>query len=92
MVCLYESYDGSLQLFCLMEKEYFLSCLWEVWLGVHLTMSRMFQEYASSSMLEAIALKAAMIMLSLLLQHYHHQSKLKENLCCLEKIGAEEGW
>ena len=50
-----------------------------------LDLSRLFREYANGFMLKAIALKAAMIMPSILLQHPNHQSKLKENLCCLER-------
>ena len=46
----------------------------------------MFWEYANGFMLEAIALKAIMIMPSFFLQHPRCQSKLKQNLCCLERL------
>ena len=45
----------------------------------------MFWEYANGFMLEVIALKAAITIPSILLQRPHRQSKLKENLCCLER-------
>ena len=50
-----------------------------------LELSRMFWKCANGFMLEAIALKVAMIIPSLLLHRPHHQSKLKENLCCLKR-------
>ena len=48
-------------------------------------LARLFREYANDSMLEGIALKAAMIMPSLLLQRPHRNSKLKENISNLER-------
>ena len=41
--------------------------------------------YASDSLLESVVLKAAMTMPSLLLQHPHPHSMVKEDLNCLEK-------
>ena len=48
-------------------------------------LARLFREYANSSALEAVALKAAMTMPSLLLQKPHNKSKEKENSACLER-------
>lgn len=46
---------------------------------------RGYHEYANSSALEAVAIKAAMTMPSLLLQRPHNKSKEKENTACLKR-------
>ena len=48
-------------------------------------LSRLFRDCADGSVLEAVALKAVMIMPSLLLQCPHCQSKHKESMGCLER-------
>ena len=44
-----------------------------------LDMSKLFKEYANDTMMEGVALKAAMLMLVLLLQRPHYHSKSREN-------------
>lgn len=48
-------------------------------------LARLFREYANSSALEAVAIKAAMTMPSLLLQRPHNKCKEKENTACLKR-------
>ena len=48
-------------------------------------LARLFRDYAEETMLEGIALKAAMTMPALLLQKPHQHSKSKDHLACLER-------
>lgn len=48
-------------------------------------LSKFFKEYANDTMLESVALKAAMVMPALLLQRPHLSSKPKENAKCVER-------
>ena len=48
-------------------------------------LSRLFRAYGESNALESIALTAAMILPSLLLQKPHPKAKIKEHITCLER-------
>ena len=48
-------------------------------------LSRLFLALASASSMETVALKAATVLLILLLQKPHHRSKAKEHVACLER-------
>ena len=48
-------------------------------------LARLFRDFAEETMLEGIALKAAMTMPALLLQKPHQHSKSKDHLACLER-------
>ena len=50
-----------------------------------LDMSKLFKEYANDTMMEGVALKAAMMMPVLLFQHSHYHSKSRENERYLER-------
>lgn len=48
-------------------------------------MSRLFEAFATGSSLESIALKASIVLPSLLLQKPHRASKTKEHISCLKR-------
>ena len=48
-------------------------------------LSLLYRAFAETSALEAVALKASVIMPGLLLQRPHPRSKTKENIACLER-------
>ena len=48
-------------------------------------LARLFCEYANSSALEVVAIKAAVTMPSLLSQRPHNKSKEKESTACLKR-------